>query len=58
MRPLLHLKMVQGLSQPLYPCGRAIGPAPILRYRKLIVQTSFRMKLWKTEREPTGAMKM
>ena len=47
----------QGLAQPLYPSGRAIGPAPILRLRKLIEQTSFRMKLWETEREPTGAMK-
>ena len=34
-----------------------IPPAPVLRLRKLIVQTSFRMKLQVTEREPTGAMK-
>ena len=27
----------QGAPRPLYPLGRAIGPAPVLRLRKLIV---------------------
>ncbi len=49
--------MRQGASRPLYPHGRGIPPAPVLRRGRLFEQTSFRMWLGETEREPTGAMK-
>ena len=56
-RPPYPPKTRQGPMRPPYPGSRAIGPAPFLRWRKHIVQTSFRMIIWGTEKEPTGAMK-
>ena len=40
---LLGETVGQGAPRPLYPLGRAIGPAPFLRYRRLLFKTSFRM---------------
>ncbi len=47
----------QGAPRPLYPHARGIAPGPFLRCRRLLFQTSFRMFLGETKREPTGAMK-
>ena len=57
MRPPYPRKRGRGLCAPRSPGSRGIAPAPILRYRRLLFQTSFRMLLEETEREPTGAMK-
>ena len=40
--------MGQGAPRPLYPLGRAIGPAPFLRRRRLLLHSSFRMLLGET----------
>ncbi len=47
----------RGLCGPRTPGTRSIAPGPLPANKKTFFPSSFRTKLWETEREPTGAMK-
>ena len=62
-RMLLEERTKQGTTRPLYPCGRAIRPAPILRWREIHNPRFLPHVGWGTKESahttgrPTGVMK-